>query len=381
MKFAMRKQIAFIRPGPWPLANIKMAETIREQFADCDIDIIDIKRARFLKNWWIPGVNAILTGLLFGQDILARKKKIKEAFWHTPYIFKAVKWLLMKHLSRKKYWFTFQMQSMFDCSLPNTPHFVYTDHTHLVNLSYPGFETSSLYKNWVSLEQQVYSDAAINFVRSTNIRQSLIEQYQQSPERVICVYAGSSVEVDKTAIEGKSYANQNILFVGMDWERKGGPDLIEAFKLVLEKFPNASLTIVGSSPEIQMPNCRVIGLIDPPELIPYYKEASVFCMPTRRDPFPIVFMEAMQAGLPIVTTNIGAVSDFIQNDWNGILVEPGDVQGIANGLMKLLADAELCQLFGERNIRLTEERYSRRAVGALIHKHIMEYLAKEIHMQ
>jgi|SRR5271157_2605840 len=374
----MRKQIAFIRPGSWPLANIKMAETIREQFADCDIDIVDIKEL-ILKNWWILGVNIILTGLLFGQDILARKKKIKEAFWHTPYIFKAVKWLLIKHLSHKKYWFTFQMQSMFDCSLLNTPHFVYTDHTHLVNLSYPGFEVSSLYKKWLRLEQQIYENTAINFVRSTNIRQSLIEQYHQSPERVTCVYAGSSVEVDRTAVEGKSYANQNILFVGMDWERKGGPELVEAFKLVLEKLPSASLIIVGSSPEIQMPNCQVIGLLDPPELIPYYKSASVFCMPTKWDPFPIVFMEAMRAGLPIVTTNIGAVSDFIQNDWNGILVEPGDVQGIANGLMKMLTNVDLCQLFGERNFRFTEERYSRQAVGQKIHKHITEYLTKEIY--
>ena len=45
-------------------------------------------------------------------------------------------------------------------------------------------------------------------------------------------------------------------------------------------------------------------------------------MPTRNDPFGIVYLEAMQAGLPIIATNVGAIPDFIQNNWNGFLVEP-----------------------------------------------------------
>ena len=102
-------------------------------------------------------------------------------------------------------------------------------------------------------------------------------------------------------------------------------------------------------------------------------------MPTTNDPFGIVYLEAMQAGLPIIATNVGAIPDFIQNDWNGFLVKPGDVQGIAKGLIKLLSSAELCQLFGKRNIDLIKERYSRQAVGQKIHKHITEYLAKEIY--
>ena len=373
----MRHQVAFIRPKPWPLANLKMEETIKTEFSDCDVDVIDIEPL-ILRNWWISGLNSIYTIVLYGHDILARKKKFREAFWRTKYVYKIAKQILKTKLSRKNYWFTFQMQSLFDCGLPGTPHFLYTDHTHLENLKYPGFDARKLYNNWVDLERQIYQNADINFVRSTNIRKSLIEQYHQPAEKVIISYAGSNMESDVYIAEGKNYSNQNILFVGLDWVRKGGPELIEAFKRVLDKFPKATLTIVGSNPKLQLTNCKIIGKVSPSELIKYYNLASIFCMPTTNDPFGIVYLEAMQAGLPIIATNVGAIPDFIQNDWNGFLVEPGDVQGIANGLIKLLSSADLCELFGKRNINLIKERYSRQAVGKIIHKHIVDYLEKDI---
>ncbi len=370
----MQKQIAFIRPKPWPLANMRLSEIIKEEFRDCNVDVIDIKPL-VTHNLWILGVNAVITGWQYAPELLTGKKLFREAFWRTPFMFKTVKRLLAKKLAGRNYWFTFQMQSLFDCSLPDTPHFIYTDHTHLANLSYPGFDRKSLYEKWVDLERQIYQNATISFVRSTNIRQSIIEQYKQPPEKVACVYAASNVQFDASITEGKSYASQNILFVGADWERKGGSDLVEAFKLVLEKFPKATLTIIGASPNIQLRNCQVIGKIAPQKLIQYYKSAAVFCMPTRKDPFGIVYLEAMQAGLPIIATNTGAIPDFIQDGHNGFLVEPGDVQGIACGIMKLLADENLCQLFGRRSMKLVEERYTRRAVGEKIHKYILESLS------
>ena len=68
----MRQQVAFIRPKPWPLANLKMAETIKAEFSDCDVDVIDIEPL-ILKNWWISGINLIHTIVLYGQD----KKEIQ----------------------------------------------------------------------------------------------------------------------------------------------------------------------------------------------------------------------------------------------------------------------------------------------------------------
>jgi len=270
------------------------------------------------------------------------------------------------------------MQSLFDCSLPNVPHFIYTDHTHLANLNYPDFNIKKLYpKKWTELEKQAYTNAVKIFVRSSNIQKSLIEQYQQPADKAICVYAGNNVETNNSSTKEKSYDGQNILFVGIDWERKGGPELIEAFKLISSKYPNATLTIAGANPKLQVKNCEVLGKISPVELNSYYEAATLFCMPTRVEPFGIAFLEAMQARLPIIGTDVGAIPDFLQNDWNGILVEPRDIQGIASGILKLLDDPDLCRLYGERNFKLITERYSWPAVSKKIQTQISDHLDKE----
>ncbi len=86
----------------------------------------------------------------------------------------------------------------------------------------------------------------------------------------------------------------------------------------------------------------------------------------------------MHACLPIIGTNIGAVPDFLQHNWNGILVEPDDIDGIANGIIKLLDQPDLCRLYGERNFQITNERYSWQAATQKLYFHINKYLNSHI---
>lgn len=369
-----KKRIAFIRPKAWPLANLMMAEEIKKQFHEYEVDVINIM-SLVKKHPAIVIVNCLAVMLLYGREIIKGNKKFKDAFWRTEYIFRSVKGLIRRRLSRSKYLFTFQMQSLFDCSIPDVPHFVYTDHTHLANLSYAGFDTKRLYpQQWIDLEKKVYNNATSTFVRSSNIQRSLIEQYQYPAERAICVYAGSNVAVDgKTALY-KSYTTKDILFVGIDWERKGGPELVDAFKLVLDQHPDAHLTIVGASPQIDLPNCTVTGRIPPKEVAQYYERATIFCLPTHVEPFGVAFLEAMQAHLPIIGTRVGAIPDFVNDGWNGFLVEPGDVKGIAEALTKLLDHPDQCREFGIRSLAIVNERYSWEAVGRKLHQYILNKL-------
>lgn len=373
----MSKRIAFFRPKSIPLPNVIVAEILASHFTDHEIDVIDI-RSLVRPRLDILAINTLSVIWMYGRDILSGHKKFEVAFWRTPFIFHAIKRLLMKRVEGIEYEFTFQMQSIFDCSLPNVRHFIYTDHTHLANLTYPDFDRRRLYSQaWIDLEKQIYENATRIFVRSTNIRHLLIEQYGQPGEKVKCVYAGSNVEVDPSLTEGKDYSGQNIVFVGMDWVRKGGPELIEAFELVLEKHPGATLTIVGTSPQVQTRNTKIMGKLPLQALKPIYEAGTIFCMPSHVEPFGIVFLEAMQARLPIVSTRVGALPDLVEDGWNGWLVEPGDVQGIADALSKLLANPELCRQFGERNLLLTQERYSWKAVGERFRTHILEALSGE----
>jgi glycosyltransferase involved in cell wall biosynthesis len=368
-----RKRIAFIRPNKWPLANTKVYEEVKKQFPDHEIDVIDIKPL-LKRQPAILLINGIWTLILYGFDILKGHKSFPDAFWYTPYLFHSVKRLLAHQLT-SDYLFSFQMQSLFDCSRPRVPHFVYTDHTYLANLTYKDFDSNSLVsQKWIELERQIYDHATLTFVRSSNIRQSLIEQYRYPAERAVCVYAGSNVSLDGHTTSQKSYSGKNILYVGIDWNRKGGPELVNAFRKVLTKHPDALLTIVGANPKVDVPNCIVLGRIPPEEVVQYYEKATLFCLPTHLEPFGIAFLEAMQARLPVIATRIGAIPDFIQDGWNGFLIEPGDEQGLADSLCRLLDDPDQCREFGERGFALAQERYSWESVGRRFHQHINEKL-------
>jgi glycosyltransferase involved in cell wall biosynthesis len=265
------------------------------------------------------------------------------------------------------------MQSLFDASTPGIPHFVYTDHTHLENRHYSTTGISSLYSpRWIELERQIYHNAAITFVRSSNVRRSLLQEYGCPPDKAVLVYAGSNAKVSPVKTANSDYTQPRILFVGLDWQRKGGPDLVEAFKLVHEKCPEARLTIVGAEPDLQIANCEVVGKIPPEALDRYYQDASVFCLPTYQEPFGIVFIEAMTAHLPIVATRVGAIPDFVEDGRNGFLVKPGNIRGLADHLIKLLQNPQRCQSFGEYSFMLTRDRYSWKAVGIKFEENILK---------
>jgi glycosyltransferase involved in cell wall biosynthesis len=144
----------------------------------------------------------------------------------------------------------------------------------------------------------------------------------------------------------------------MEWERKGGPLLVAAFRRVLSEHPGAKLIIVGCAPEVSAPNCEVLGLLAPEAVSAWLARADIFCMPTRREPFGIAVVEAMLAGLPVVATNVGALPEIVENGVTGFLVESGDEAGLAAVLSALLADAEKRRAFGRQGAAVARQRYT-----------------------
>jgi glycosyltransferase involved in cell wall biosynthesis len=341
------------------------------------VEIIDVA-ALIRKRPVLILVNSIITTLLYGFEIVLLQKKFRSAFWRTPYIFHQIRYLIRKRVNKEKHLFSFQMQSLFDGSTPGVPHFVYTDHTHLENLNYFTNNSRTLYsQKWIKLESEIYRNAALNFVRSSNVQRSIIKDYGCNVDRVRLVYAGSNASVSNTKAENISYTDPHILFIGFDWERKGGPDLIRAFEIVLQKCPDTRLTIVGAKPNIQLSNCEIVGPVPPEKLNQYYQRASIFCLPTHLEPFGVVLIEAMTARLPIVATRVGAIPDFVEDGMNGWLVEPGDIQGIADALIKLIENPDMSRRFGENGHKIAREMYSWQTVGRKFRANILNVLKEE----
>ncbi|HYF63663.1 MAG TPA: glycosyltransferase family 4 protein [Herpetosiphonaceae bacterium] len=369
----MAQKIAFIRKGKWPLANVSTAKTLQAHFPEYEVEEIDLIPL-MRRDTKLIAANALPMVLEYGSDMMLRRRGVKEAFLITSHMFKTIKRMVAERLNTHEYVFSFQMQSLFDASLPGLPHFVYTDHTVLANKQYPGFSPRQLYNPaWMKLEPSIYHNARLVFTRSTNVARSMVDDYGCDPDRVKCVYAGSNTPITPQPPSDERYGSQNILYIGIDWERKGGPELVAAFALLRAKYPRATLTIVGAVPPISEPGVEVIGRVPVEELPQYYQKAAIFCLPTKLEPFGIVLVEAMAYRLPIVSTTIGAVPDMVVHGENGLLVEPGTVYELAAELDRLLGDPELGRQYGQRSAELAA-RYNWDEVGQRIRDEILQVL-------
>ena len=368
-------KIAFIKHGDFSYTNTEVLKILQANFADFQIEVIDIYTDLVSKK----DVKALAYCLKeYGIDILLKKKKINTAtYLKLPYVFKEIKQAVRERLADKQYTFTFQTQSLFDASVPGVPNFVYTDNTYLENLKYPGFDPQDLpSKAWLECEKSIYQNAALNFTMSSNVSRSMREDYSCSPEKIELVYCGANVGVKQDENFGdRRFSNQNILFVGVEWERKGGPVLVEAFKSVLETYPDATLTIVGCQPKLDLPNCNIVGRVPVQDVKQYYQQASVFCLPTTSEPFGIVFLEAMAHKLPTIGSDIGAIPEFIIEGKNGYRVEPNNPQQLAQKIVELISSPEKCKAFGEYGHELFWNRYTWKKTGSRICENIEQFLA------
>lgn len=371
-------RIAFVKRGKFSHTNDSVLKQLREQFPRCAVDVIDVAELVPLPHWrTLPalGYSALKH---YGLRSLRNKRLLMRSLVYTPAFFSKARHEVLRRLQKSRYLFTFQTQGVFDASLPGTPHFLYTDHTHLVNLAYPAFDRKNLCTaDWIALERTVYRNATVNFTMSSNVSRSLIEQYGCDPNNVECVYVGTNAEPDARPREpARANAHSKvILFVGVAWERKGGPILIDAFQRVLKAHPTAELVIVGCRPRVHVPRCTVVGRVPISEVGAYYERAAVFCMPTRIEPFGIVFVEALARGVPVVATRIGALPDFIIDDETGYLVEPENPQALADRLIDLLGDPQRQRRLGERGRELVNTRYTWPSVGAAMRAAIERRLA------
>ncbi len=151
-----------------------------------------------------------------------------------------------------------------------------------------------------------------------------------------------------------------ILFVGGNLERKGGKELIEAFRCIQElppgKLPRLELHLITQDAVPDLPNVFHYQGLKPnsPELKRLYFTADIFCLPTRGDCLPMALAEAGAAGLPIVSTQIAAIPEIVHDGENGFLIQPRDVKGLVEALTRLAEDASLRNAMGIESKRIVE---------------------------
>jgi glycosyltransferase involved in cell wall biosynthesis len=366
--------IAFVSTYSHPSRD-SMEQMVRDSFPEYRVEDISVQKLIKRHSGWIaPNLIALLRE--YPESLVSGLKHARGNYKKTTYLFRKLHQAMREVIKPKRHVFSFQTQSMYDTSVPGVPHFLYTDHTHLSNLSSPDFERRNLRPEaWIRLERTVYENASLIFTRSSDVSADLFKHYAVPEQKVVCGRFGTNARIYpgfQPANDG--YANQRVLFIGRDWDRKGGPALLLAFAEVRKTHPAAELVIVGASPDISMPNCRVLGDLSMDRLSALYASASIFCVPSRSEPFGVVFLEAMMHRLPVIASRIGALPDMVQEGVTGRLVPPNDPRALARALVELLSDPGLCRKMGEAGYAHAAGNYTWKKVGETVRTNILPFI-------
>ncbi len=163
------------------------------------------------------------------------------------------------------------------------------------------------------------------------------------------------------SISGGKLGNdfQSVLFIGRLSANKGIYDLLKAAAIILRRIPSVRFVICGGG-ELDRYRlaCEELGILDRVifkgwvngvEKMETLRQADVFVLPSYHEGLPVTIVEAMSAGLPIVSTSVGGIPDVVQDGVNGYLVTPGDVATLADRILKVLEDKSLAEEISEQN--------------------------------
>lgn len=200
---------------------------------------------------------------------------------------------------------------------------------------------------WERRRARIYAGAEMCACASHWAAESLIGDYGLPRARVAVVGFGAT---HRALVSERAWSPPRFLFVGIDWERKGGPLLLRAFARVRERLPQATLDVVGGHPPITQPGVNAHGVLsqsrarDRAVLLDLFSRATCLVVPSLVEPFGIVYVEAGSSGLPSIVSGEGGARETIGAD-GGAVVAPGDEDGLVAAMLSL-ADVETARRKG-----------------------------------
>jgi len=217
-----------------------------------------------------------------------------------------------------------------------------------------------------------------NYADSSPVLLKFIDKIVSIPYGIDIGFFNPSSHPDD--IEGKireKYGDKIILYVGVLRYYKGLNVLVEAMKYV-----DGKLIIIGRGPEYKTLSRLIYknnlegkilmaGSVTNFNLLPYYRSCDVFVLPSvyRSEAFGIVLLEAMACGRPVISTELGTGTSWVnQHGVTGLVVPPGDPKALADAINKMLDDRELADRFGANARKRVEENFTKELMADKIYR-------------
>jgi glycosyltransferase involved in cell wall biosynthesis len=166
-----------------------------------------------------------------------------------------------------------------------------------------------------------------------------------------------------------------VLFVGRLYHRKGIDTLLRAVPPILKEFSNVKFVISGTgfkqkeeslrnlAKELDIEDhVKFLGYVPDEKLPLLYSASDIFVLPAIYENFPFAILEAQSTGLPVISTKVGGIPEFLVDNQNGYVIEPRDPTQLTQKVLALLQDPKLAKEMGDRGRKLIEEKFDWRLI-------------------
>lgn len=191
------------------------------------------------------------------------------------------------------------------------------------------------------------------------------------PTATVCVIY-NPVYIDNYNYDRSYEFGRKLLFMGHVSTNKGIFDLVLAIKAFKKRYPDICLFCAGDGELDRLKwtvqchevedNVRILGWVEPEERRTLLAQVGIFVLPSYAEGLPMSLLEAMAAGMAVVTTPVGGIADAVENGISGLFVPVGDVHSLSAALGILLSDADLRVRLGQGALKRVIERFDSRIV-------------------
>jgi glycosyltransferase involved in cell wall biosynthesis len=198
-------------------------------------------------------------------------------------------------------------------------------------------------------------------------------------------YANDGVDSNKIAVipppfplvyDKQKHESVNILFLGRDYNRKGGDIAVKVFKRLSKELNGIRLIYVG-----KVPDPKVSAFLKGNSKVSYYEFATqadlmhrifpvsdILLLPCRAEAYGMSVLEAMSRGIPVVSSRISALPEILKHGSTGYLCKPEDIDSFAAFTERLAANATLMLDFGQEARRVVSEKFNPQTIGQQLQK-------------
>jgi len=243
------------------------------------------------------------------------------------------------------------------------------------------------FQHRVSEELRIFDSVKAQTV-TTNLQKEKLEQlYNFTAENVVVIPPGVDIHSFGMLKHGEKKVkidlpDRYIFCLSRIDSNKGHDLLLNAFDLVRMEIPDIHLVIGGGSPNPQQTELEVLnrmkkiideksmqerahiyGYVPDELLVPFYRQAEMFALPSIFEPFGMTALEAMACGTPVVASKFGGIRNVISSGENGLLVDSSNAREFADAMITILKDRQLAESMGKEGYKTIQKYYRWEAIA------------------